>query len=88
MGVIPVIITWNLWKWRCSAQMEGRKEKVQVLWRLIKYWINWVGIKIHKDSRLVEKDVQILKSLNLSINLKKKRGFNGSKMGEVEERLV
>ncbi|XP_035545033.1 uncharacterized protein LOC118348151 [Juglans regia] len=71
IGVIPVIITWNLWKWRCTTRMEGRKEKVQVLWRLIKYWINWVGIKIHKDSRLVEKDVQILKSLNLSINSKK-----------------
>ncbi|XP_040996142.1 uncharacterized protein LOC121242329 [Juglans microcarpa x Juglans regia] len=30
-----------------------------------------LGIKIHKDSRLGEKDVQILKSLNLSINSKK-----------------
>ncbi|XP_042973035.1 uncharacterized protein LOC122304835 [Carya illinoinensis] len=69
---IPVIITWNLWNWRCKAQMEGRKEKVHVLWRLIKYWIYWVGLKINKASRLVENDVKILRCLNLSINPSKK----------------
>ena len=32
--LIPIIITWSLWCWRCSACMKGKRETSVSLWRL------------------------------------------------------
>ncbi|GLT55053.1 hypothetical protein SLA2020_282060 [Shorea laevis] len=46
IGLIPCIIIWNLWIWRCSARMEGQNDCFNVLWRKVKYWIHWVGLRL------------------------------------------
>jgi ribonuclease HI len=65
IGLIPCIIIWNLWIWRCSAHMEGQKVCFNVLWRKVKYWIHWVGLRLRDTGILHHRDQAILKELNL-----------------------
>jgi len=65
IGLIPSIITWNLWIWRCSARMEGQKDCFNVLWRKVKYWIYWVGLRLRDTGNLHHRDQAILQELNL-----------------------
>ncbi|XP_042983381.1 uncharacterized protein LOC122312796 [Carya illinoinensis] len=73
LGLVPVIVTWRLWKRRCTARMEGKHEKLEVVWRSVMYWIRYVLKKIGTVKKLSKRDIDILKKLNVNIVEKQRR---------------
>ncbi|GLT71798.1 hypothetical protein SLA2020_437910 [Shorea laevis] len=67
IGLAPCIIIWNLWMWRCSARMEGKKDCVNGLWRKVRYWFHWVGLRLRDSGNLHHRDQTILNELNLPV---------------------
>jgi hypothetical protein len=41
--------------------MEGQKDCFNVLWRKVKYWIHWVGLRLRDTGNLHQRDQAILK---------------------------
>ncbi|KAF5468683.1 hypothetical protein F2P56_012820 [Juglans regia] len=50
-GLVPVILTWSLWVWRCQARMEGKVKSVESLWLASKSAIAWVGLWLKAGSK-------------------------------------
>lgn len=45
IGLLPILISWKLWRWRCLAKMEGKKESLESVWISIKKWLNLISGK-------------------------------------------
>lgn len=63
MGLIPSIIAWALWTWRCKARMEGKVVSIEALWISIKVAISWVGMRLKAGRKIQVEDVQVLEEL-------------------------
>lgn len=48
LGVLPSIVTWKLWNWRCAARMEGKVESLEGTWQSIKFWLGHVAMKLRE----------------------------------------
>ncbi|XP_035549712.1 uncharacterized protein LOC118349411 [Juglans regia] len=65
LGILPVIITWRLWRRRCLARMEGRFEPVSEIIHSVSRWISLICRDMHASSHISSFDLQVLKSLNV-----------------------
>lgn len=73
LGLIPIIVIWRLWKRKFTAQMEGKHENLGVVWSFVNYWARYVAEKIAKVKKLSNRDIDILKKLDVKIVKKYRR---------------
>ncbi|XP_042987275.1 uncharacterized protein LOC122315428 [Carya illinoinensis] len=71
-GLLPAIITWQLWGRRCKARMEDLRESVHQVWCSIKYWVSWIALKLKDVNGLTRRDEAILSCFTLPLNSPRK----------------
>ncbi|KAG2713072.1 hypothetical protein I3843_04G149000 [Carya illinoinensis] len=67
IGIMPTLISWRLWKWRCDAQMQGRYDSMEVIWFSIKYWLVVFLSKLLKVKALSSFDRKLLSELDIPV---------------------
>ncbi|XP_042944671.1 uncharacterized protein LOC122278558 [Carya illinoinensis] len=63
VGLMPVIITWRLWRQRCLARMEGSLESYDMVIKSISFWVRSLGLMGEKFHTLSRFDGMILEAL-------------------------
>ncbi|XP_042964017.1 uncharacterized protein LOC122298309 [Carya illinoinensis] len=66
-GILPSIISWQLWNRRCKARVEDKVDSVQSVWYVVKLWIRRIMPLFMKVSRISNLDVDILKKLDIPV---------------------
>ncbi|XP_042965908.1 uncharacterized protein LOC122299590 [Carya illinoinensis] len=69
LGIVPVIITWSLWVWRCKARMEGKMQNGDRLWGTIKAALAWVGLRLRTSKRFSDGDDKVLRNLGIPMKV-------------------
>ncbi|XP_042986314.1 uncharacterized protein LOC122314764 [Carya illinoinensis] len=67
MGLMPVIITWRLWRRRCLARMEGSLESYDTVIKSISFWVRSLGLMGDKYYNLCRFDGMILEALRIRL---------------------
>lgn len=68
IGLLPILISWKLWRWRCLAKMVGKKESPESVWISIKKWLSLIYGRINKAVSVSRLDGEILKELGIPIS--------------------
>lgn len=66
-GLIPPIVIWQLWMWRCDTKMDGKYTIIDVPQRNIKFWISQLGLKLKEASKFRLVEEKISKNLNVKV---------------------
>ncbi|XP_035549769.1 uncharacterized protein LOC118349441 [Juglans regia] len=67
LGLIPSIISWELWERRCKAQYEDKGHTAQSVWYASKVWFCCIMEHILKISSVSNKDIDILNRLEILV---------------------
>ncbi|CAI9780944.1 unnamed protein product [Fraxinus pennsylvanica] len=74
-GLLPTILTWRLWMRHCKDRMEGNHETVEEIFRLIKFWLQYVSANLKKVRALLQSEELLLKNLDISLVVSLERHF-------------
>ncbi|XP_042973021.1 uncharacterized protein LOC122304823 [Carya illinoinensis] len=66
-GVMPIVISWCLWKARCSARMEGVLFQVMSIIQHVKIMIKNISCNVNKFQAIKKTDLLVMKGLNIPI---------------------
>ncbi|KAG6658021.1 hypothetical protein CIPAW_04G130600 [Carya illinoinensis] len=66
-GMLPIVITWCLWKARCSARMEGVPFQVKAIIRLVKIIMKDVSYNLKNFQVVKENERLVMEELNIPV---------------------
>ncbi|XP_041001580.1 uncharacterized protein LOC121247270 [Juglans microcarpa x Juglans regia] len=66
-GLLLSIITWHLWRRRCTTRMKGIIQSISSVWHSIRSWMGLVSRDMKKVSKCSRHDSQILQILNILV---------------------
>ncbi|XP_042956358.1 uncharacterized protein LOC122292186 [Carya illinoinensis] len=66
-GILPSIVSWKLWEWRCKARYDGKVSKVEVVWQAITFWLRRIMHLFMRVSNISTHDIAILNRLEIPI---------------------
>lgn len=66
-GALPIIISWALWKTRCSARMDGSSFKIEDTIQTVKFLLKDASCNLKKFQHIRRNDSLVMESLNIPI---------------------
>ncbi|XP_042959541.1 uncharacterized protein LOC122294687 [Carya illinoinensis] len=73
LGLMPCVIIWKIWSWRCAARMEGFYKNIMEVWGDIKFWLGSIANTIIKARKLTSWDNKMIRNLGIHTVIVKKK---------------
>lgn len=66
-GLLPCLISWQLWMRRCKARMEGMQDSATRVWWSVKYWLRSLSGDLKASNSLSVQDMKFLQDLQIHL---------------------
>ncbi|KAG7979916.1 hypothetical protein I3843_05G155000 [Carya illinoinensis] len=87
-GVIPIMISWALWKSRCLSRIEGVPFSIDIIIRQVKWFLQEACCSVQSFHKINTGDYEIMQRLNLPIIPTRKKQLKYIKWEMPEVRTV